>query len=140
MTSSHKGMIVLMVAAAGLWGCSQGEQKTSGHDKRIKALEAKCGELESSCLTLKQTHEEEKAKLESEKADLQKQIDVHKMIAKERDALKVMVNARTNERDTYHGQLEELRKGIRTLLTRVEASLPACDDATTQKTSTVPRY
>ena len=140
MTRMHKGLIVIMVAAAGLWGCSQGEHKaSSSHDKRIKALEAKCCELENSCQSLKAAHEEEKTKLETEKAALQKQLDVHKMIAKERDALKGMVTARTAERDSYHGQLEELRKGIRTLLSRVDSALAPCEDST-QKTSTGPDF
>ena len=140
MSRLHTGLIVVVVGAVAIWGCSQGEQKTSSaHDKRIKALEAKCSELETSCQNLKQAHEEEKAKLEQEKCDLQKQLDVAKLVAKERDGLKTMLTVRTSERDAYHVQLDELRKGIRTLLSHVDAALPPCEDGS-QKTSAGPRF
>ncbi len=142
MTKLHKGLIFVVVVSAGLWGCSQGEHKTtSSHDKRIKALEEKCCDLEASCQNMQKAHDDTKemlAKVEKEKEELQKQLELQKLVMKERDDLKTMVTARTSERDTYHVQLQELRKGIRTLLTRVEAALPPGDDAM-QKTAAGPK-
>lgn len=142
MTKLHKGLILIVVVSAGLWGCSQNEHKTSvNHDKRLKALEEKCGDLEASCQTLQKAHDEAKemlTKVEKEKEELQQQLELAKLVAKERDDLKQIVDSRTHERDGYHVQLQELRKGIRTLLTRVESALPPNEDAV-QKISIGPK-
>ena len=46
MNRNGKALIVLLVAAIGLWGCSQGPGQSAIQAERIKALEIKCAKLE----------------------------------------------------------------------------------------------
>ncbi len=131
MTRTHKGLIILAVACVGLWGCSQGDQRGASHDKRMRSLEAKCCDLETECAALKTARDEVEKKLADmtkDRAVMQKEIDLGKLTRKERDDLKVLLAARTGERDSYQVQLDELRKGIRSLLSRVDSALPPSDD------------
>jgi len=142
MTRTHKVMILLVVVSAGVWGCSQGENKSAAarHLDRIKALEAKCASLEHDCqamLASRDQAQKRQAELEMQCARLKKEIDGYKVVAHERDDLKSLVTARTTERDSYQTQLMEVRKGIRTLLSRVESCLPT--ESGDQKTSVSPR-
>src|SRR5436309_11128918 len=138
MTRAHKTLIILFVAAIGSWGCSQGEQRTSAsQEKRIKALEAKIDSLASECRAALQGREEAEQKVadvQKENERLHKQIELARAVVQERDDLKQLVSSRTAERDAYFAQLEELRKGIRTLLTHAEIVKPQADEAN-QKTS-----
>jgi hypothetical protein len=142
MTRAHKTLIILFVAALGSWGCSQGEHRTSAsQEKRIKAMEAKIDSLASDCRLANQAREELEQKLvdvQKENERLHKQVDLARMVVQERDELKVTINARTTERDAYQAQLVELRKGIQSLLSRVEASIPHADEGG-QKTSMIPK-
>jgi chromosome segregation ATPase len=121
-------LVVLMVATVGLWGCSQGESKTSHRqDEKVKVLQAKCGNLESDCLALTSARDEAQRKLvqlESERTKLLKELQANKHAC---ESLQAAVTIRTAETESYRGQLDELRKGIRSLLSRVESSLPAED-------------
>ena len=58
---------------------------------------------------------------EDEKSQLAKQVDQLVLVAKERDELKVQLNARTNERDNLQTQFNDFRKGIKTLLGQTES-------------------
>jgi hypothetical protein len=110
------------------------------HEKRIKAMEAKIDALASECHSAMEAREKAEMKLaemEKEKVQLVKQIEDGKIVMKERDELQLLVETRTCERDGYHGQLEDLRKDIRSLLTRVEAALVP-SESKEQKTALVP--
>jgi DNA repair exonuclease SbcCD ATPase subunit len=143
MTRAEKGWIILVVATVGVWGCSQGQStKTSSrHEERIKALEAKCDHLESeyqSAVNERDLAQKKATDLAKEKTRLLKELEDHRRVLTERDELKIQVVNRTSERDAYVGQLEELRKGIRSLLTRVESALPSGNDKG-EKTSMLPK-
>jgi len=143
MTRAHKSLVVMVVVLVGIWGCSQGDNKavSSRNLDRIKALEAKCGSLEQECQAALADRDQLKqrlADLEKERARLVNEVETGKAVARERDDLKALVTTRTTERDTYQGQLEELRKGIRSLLSRVDAALPSADSRE-PKTSSSPR-
>jgi septal ring factor EnvC (AmiA/AmiB activator) len=143
MTRAQKTFVLLFAAAIGSWGCSQSaDPKTSSiHEKRIKAMEAKIDNLASEChaaLEAREKAEQRVADLEKEKSSLQKQLDVCKAAAKERDDLQTVVETRTCERDGYVAQLEELKKDIRSILTRVEATLTP-SEGKEHKTATGPK-
>jgi chromosome segregation ATPase len=143
MSRFHKVMIIVVVTTVGVWGCSQGESKSTAarHLDRIKALEAKCAALEQECKSATCAREEAEqrvASLEQERSKWMKEAEEMKCVARERDELKQVVAARTTERDAYQGQLLEVRKGIRTLLSRVESSLPN-GEGSEQKATMSPR-
>jgi hypothetical protein len=143
MSRFHKVMVIVVVTMVGVWGCSQGESKSAAgrHLDRIKALEAKCAALEQDCKSAACAREEAEqrvATLEQERVRWLKEAELHKVVARECDELKHAVAARTTERDAYQGQLLEVRKGIRTLLSRVESSLLS-PEGSEQKTTMSPR-
>ncbi len=143
MSRSHKALIVLAVATLGLWGCAQGTSKpTANSDERIKVLEAKCSRLESDHRTVTVARDQiqkKLAELDKERVRLQQELEQGKVVSQERDELKVLVATRTAERDAVQGQFEELRKGIRSVLGRVESALPPALDVPSPANYTVPR-
>ena len=128
MTRSHKALIVIVVATLGLWGCAQGKSKpTANNDERIKSLEARCAQLENESHSVAAARDKaQKLLVESDRERLRllQEVESLKAIAQERDELKLQVASRTAERDAIQTHFEELRKGIRSLLGRVESSLP----------------
>jgi outer membrane murein-binding lipoprotein Lpp len=131
MSRDHKALMVVVVAALGLWGCAQGNSKpVASSEERVKALEARYDSLEKKCkavLADRERAETRVAALEKERLDLLKLVEHGKGVSRERDSLKVLVGTRTAERDALQTQFEELRKGIRSLLGRVESALPPAD-------------
>src|SRR5262245_32450736 len=108
MTRAHKALVIAVVAVFGLWGCAQESGKpAAGGGDRIKALEAKCSKLETDCRKVTEARDaalQQLSKIEQERAqDAQTQQE----IARERDALKEKMSARTAERDSARSQLEE---------------------------------
>lgn len=143
MTRAHKVWIIAVVVAVGAWGCSQDDTKavSSRHLEKVKALEARCASLEKECqdaLAARDHSKQMMEEIEKERVRLGKQLETGKAVAQERDDLKSLVTTRTTERDSFQAQLEELRKGIRTLLTRVESALPGGEN-NQEKTSMSPR-
>jgi chromosome segregation ATPase len=121
MNRNGKSVIVLLVAAVGLWGCSQGPGQSAVQAERIKALETKCAKLEDDYKTAAAardqarkkitTLEEERAQIDEQTIALQKEIETGKLLAKER----------TNERDMLQGRCEKMKKGLQTLLGQDDA-------------------
>jgi len=132
MSRSYKGLIIIIVATLGLWGCAQGKGKpNASHEERIKSLEAKVSRLEGEChsLTAERDRAQKKvAELDRERQRLLGEVERLEAVARERDDLKVLVATRTAERNAYQTQFEELRKGIRSLLGRAESALPPGPD------------
>lgn len=128
MTRAHKALLVMVAATFGLWGCAQEKsQPSAAAEQRIRKLEEKSSRLEKDYRGVTAAREEAEkrlAELERERTALLEQIEQGKTVGKERDQLKVLVSTRTSERDTVQTQFEELRKGIRSLLGRVESALP----------------
>jgi outer membrane protein TolC len=123
-----------MVAALGLWGCSQGSATHTAQADRVHTLETKCSKLEDDYkavaaardLARKRvaTLEEEHARLEEQRVQMQKELDEGKAIVKERDELRQEMDLRTTERDTLQGRCDRLKKGLQTLLGQDDALLP----------------
>jgi len=128
MTRSHKALIVIVVATLGLWGCAQGKSKPSANNEdRIKSLEARCARLENDYRTVSTARDKAQKLLieaDRERLRLQQEVDAGKLVAQERDDLKLQVASRTAERDAAQTHFDELRKGIRSVLGRVESSAP----------------
>jgi SMC interacting uncharacterized protein involved in chromosome segregation len=131
MTRASKTLTVVVVAALGVWGCSQG----SGGDNaaHIEQLEKDCARLKDDYRAVANARDrlrQQVVDLENERAQLQKDLEGHQTLAKEhqamtkeRDDLLQQVSARTTERDAVQGQMEQVRKGLRNLLGQTEAAI-----------------
>jgi chromosome segregation ATPase len=126
MNRTGKSLIVLLVAAVGIWGCSQGPGQSAAQAERIKALESKCAKLEDDYKAASaardqarkkiSTLEEERARIDEQTVVMQKEIDAGKLAAKER----------ASERDQLQARCEKMKKGLQTLLGEDDAaSTPA---------------
>src|SRR5579871_3281788 len=124
MNRAGEALLVFLVFALGIWGCAQGPAGGSSTGERLKALESKCGKLEEDQRALASARDQLRKKLaESEeiRARFQHDLEENQTAVKERDELRQQVNTRTAERDTLQTQIEQLRKGIRVLLSQVDA-------------------
>jgi septal ring factor EnvC (AmiA/AmiB activator) len=123
MTQGNKALTVVVVAALGLWGCAQGNNADSA--ERIRQLENECKVLKDdyrSVASARDRLRQQVADLEGEKGRLQKVAEEKQALARERDELVQQVSSRTSERDAVQGQLDQVRKGLRSLLGQAEAS------------------
>ncbi len=131
MSRAGKTLTVVLVAALGLWGCAQG---TSGDSaERIRQLENECKVAKDDYRAVAGARDrlrQQVADLEAERAQLQKDVEAHQALAKEhqaltkeRDELVQQIGARTTERDVAQGQLDQVRKGLRSLLGQTEAAI-----------------
>lgn len=132
MNRAGKSLMVMLVAAVGLWGCSQANSgQAAAQADRIKALETKCGKLEddykSAAAARDQARkrvsalEEEHTQMEEQQALMQKDIEAGKLVAKERDDLHQQMEARTGERDMLQTRCDKLKKGLQSLLGQDDA-------------------
>jgi hypothetical protein len=83
--------------------------------------------------------EEERGKLEEQRASLQKELDVYKLIARERDRLRQEVESRTSERDQLHQRCEKMKKGLQSLLGQDDAMVTPSSQPVSSATPTKPR-
>jgi chromosome segregation ATPase len=123
MNRGCEALILFLVFGLGIWGCAQGPAGGSSTSERLKALESKCGKLEEDQKALSAARDQLRKKLaESEdvRAKIQHDLQDSQTAVKERDELRQQVNSRTAERDTLQTQMEQLRKGIRGLLSQVD--------------------
>jgi chromosome segregation ATPase len=136
MTRASKTLTVVLVAAFGLWGCSQGPgNHPSAQAERIRSLEARCAKLEEDYRAVATARdqvrkrlaavEEERGQLEEQRDQLQKELDLQKAVVKERDELRQQVATRTSERDALQVRCERIKKGLQSLLGQDDALAPA---------------
>jgi hypothetical protein len=131
MTRASKALTVVVVAALGLWGCAQGSDGNTA--ERVRQLENDCARLKEDYRAVAGARDrlrQQVSELEGERAQLQKDVEAQQALAKdrqalarERDELVQQVGARTTERDAAQGQLDQVRKGLRSLLGQTEAAL-----------------
>jgi Spy/CpxP family protein refolding chaperone len=110
MFRANKGLVVLCVAAFGLWGCAQGS--AGGAAERIKALETKCSKLEDDYQAAAAARDAAKRKasaFEHERDQIRQELDQQ-------------LTARTAERDAANAQFEQFRKNLRMLLGQADAA------------------
>lgn len=123
MSRGSKALTVVVVAALGLWGCAQGTNGESA--ERVRQLENECKVLKEDYRSVAGARDrlrQQVADLEAERAQLQKAAEEKQALSKERDDLAQQVSARTTERDAVQGQLDQVRKGLRSLLGQAEES------------------
>ena len=132
MNRARNSLVVLLVAAVGVWGCSQANPgQSAAQADQIRALQAKCNKLEddykSAAAARDQarkrvaTLEEERAAVDEQVAQLQKQVEAGKLVVKERDDLRQQIDSRTGERDQLQAGCDKLKKGLQTLLGQDDA-------------------
>jgi chromosome segregation ATPase len=123
MPRANKALVVLVVAALGLWGCTQ--QAPVGLE-RVKALEGKIGKMEDDYKAVATARDQARKKLaeaEEQRLKLQQQFEQEQQtLAKERDDLKQQLGTRTTERDALQTQFESFRKGVRSLLNQADTA------------------
>jgi chromosome segregation ATPase len=119
MTRANKALVVMVIGVLGLWGCAQGPANSSSASlERIKALEGKCTKLEDDYRAVASARDQLRKRLataEEERARVQQELNLCQGVMKERDELKVQLGA-------AHGQFDQLRKNLKTLLGQVEAA------------------
>jgi outer membrane murein-binding lipoprotein Lpp len=130
-------MIAIVLATVGLWGCNQANN--GGQAERIRALETKIAKLEDdyrAAATVRDQARKKAQTLEEELAQVQKDFAAHKkqaeadqeeakLVIKERNELRQIVESRTGERDVLQARCERLKKGLQSLLGQDEAATAA---------------
>jgi septal ring factor EnvC (AmiA/AmiB activator) len=125
MSRAQRALSVLVVACLGLWGCAQGAANGHANAERIRGLESKIAKLEEDFRAGVAVREQLRKQLtaaEQERSQLGQQVETLQAVAKERDQLRQELANRTGERDGLQSQLDQLRKGIKTLLGQSEAT------------------
>jgi chromosome segregation ATPase len=124
MTRANKALIVLVVAAMGVWGCAQRPSPVGL--ERIKALEAKCSKLEDDYKAVATARDQARKKVadaEEQRAKLQQDSEQQQQqLVKERDDLKAQLAAKTTERDALQTQFDGFRKSVRSLLNQADSA------------------
>jgi septal ring factor EnvC (AmiA/AmiB activator) len=127
MARTGKGLMVAVVMALGLWGCAQGNSVTSGQAERIRQLEAKVARIEvdyRSAVTSRDQLAKQVTSLEEDAVRLRKTLEMQKNAIKERDALRLEVDARTVERDAFQNRCQHFEDGLSNLLKQYKAMGP----------------
>jgi uncharacterized coiled-coil DUF342 family protein len=146
MNRVSKTLAVLTVVTLGVWGCARnGGEAQAEH---TQALENKCKKLEGdykSVVTVRDDLRKQLSDLREEREHLQKDLEVQQALArdrqalaKERDDLVQNLGARTTERDAAQTQLEQVRKGLRSLLGQAEANTTGSNTSTSTGTPAPP--
>lgn len=131
MNRSGKWLMALVVAVVGLWGCNQAASGQNAQADKIKSLQEKNSKLEDDCKSALMARDQvrkelaalqdQQAQMQEQLAELQKDVEAAKAVAKERDDLRQQVDARTGERDLLQTRCEKLKKGLQTLLGQDDA-------------------
>jgi outer membrane murein-binding lipoprotein Lpp len=108
---------VLVFVTAVAVGCTQRPTAATGGNDR--ALEAKVAKLEKDLKTLQDEATKARTEAARQVADAAKQVAD---LGKERDELKVLLKARTGERDNLQAQYDTFRKDLKELLGKMDAA------------------
>ncbi len=120
MTRANKALVVLVVAAMGLWGCAQRPAPVGL--ERLRALEAKCSKLEDDYKAVATARDQARKKVaEADEVRARLQQDAEQ-VAKERDDLKAQLAAKATERDALQTQFDGFRKSVRSLLNQADSA------------------
>jgi TolA-binding protein len=129
MNRASKALIVVAVAALGIWGCAQGPANShAAQAERLRALEGKCGKLEEDYRAVAGARDQFRkrvATLEEERGKLQQELAVQNALLQERDELRRQVASRTGERDALQARCDRMKKGLQSLLGQDDAAAPA---------------
>jgi septal ring factor EnvC (AmiA/AmiB activator) len=121
MKRFFNGWVILLVAAAGIWGCTQSSSGGGNGTEKIKTLEGTLNKMEDENKAVTAARDQLRKKLaeaEEERIQLEQQLQG---LGKEREEMKAQLTARTAERDNLQTQFEQIRKALRGVLTQVDA-------------------
>lgn len=115
MTRASKALIVLTVAALGVWGCANGPSNhQTAQAERIKTLETKCAKLEEDLKAAATARDQARKRLAAVEGE-------RDALTRERDDLNRVVEQRTGERDLLQTRCERIRKGLQSLIGQDDA-------------------
>jgi hypothetical protein len=139
MNRTNKGLVVLTVALMGVWGCAQSSTPGPSTTDRLRALEVKNTKLEEDFRAVAAARDQVRRKLAAAEEQLkqaeQQAADQVQAAVKEKEEVKLLLAARTGERDAMVLQFDAFRKNIKELLGQAEAALPRIADPTTTTAS-----
>jgi septal ring factor EnvC (AmiA/AmiB activator) len=121
MNRLGKALIIVAVAAFGLWGCTQASNGPSGQSERIRALESKCTKLEDDYKNVSKDLKEANnrvAALKDENAQLEEK---RKKGEEELKQLTQQLDARTSEGKALQARCERMKKGLQELIGQDDA-------------------
>lgn len=128
---------VLLIALAGVWGCSQSPNNRAALLERIKLLEDKNARIEDEIVAVANARDNVRQQLAKAEDHIQKL----QAVVKERDELRVQVRARVGERDQVANQYEQFRKTVREMVSQAESTVLRFPDGEPVSVSiTVPAY
>jgi uncharacterized coiled-coil DUF342 family protein len=126
MSRAHKALVVLLVAALGVWGCAQGSaQQGASHSKKNDALEMRYAQKEDECRLLVAARDlirKKLAEVEEQRCRMLQELRQYRGVRQERDELRQQLLTRTSERDALQSQFDQFRKGVRSLLIQADAA------------------
>jgi chromosome segregation ATPase len=137
MKRAGKLLTVLVVGLLGAWGCAKGPANPNGLAEKIQKLEGKCADLEKDyrvaasarddfrkkATTLEDDNKRLQKQLDEQKAQLNKEVELQKLVVKERDDLRQQIDTRTSERDLLQARCDRLKKGLQNLLGQDDAAI-----------------
>lgn len=116
MSRMRIGFVCALLGTLAIWGCAQKPSSDSGKSGKLqdelRAMTAQRDQFSREVRSLK----EEQDRLKEELAKI-------RLVVKERDELRRELAARTAERDAGVAQVEQIRKGLRSLMEQADAAL-----------------
>jgi hypothetical protein len=110
MTRVSKVLVVLVVLALGVWGCTRGPANGGGQGERVRALEGRCAKIEQdyrSAASARDQARKQVSAAEEENGQLRQELANHSAAAKDREDLQRQVKAARAERDSLLRQVRE---------------------------------
>ncbi len=112
MTRARVGLVLAVLSTVAIWGCAQNPSESKAQlQEEIGNLTGARDRLQSELKTAK-----------GEVARLQTEVQA---LRRERDDVQTQLAARTAERDAQSSALDQLRKGLRSLMDQAEAAIPS---------------
>lgn len=122
MMRNPKWMLMILLAAFGVWGCSKGTSSTLAVDK-VRQLEAQIAKLEEDMKALNAARDTFRVKLASAEQQIRSEAARATAAEKERDQALEQLKERVTERDQLRSHLENFRNDLKQLLGRTETAL-----------------
>jgi septal ring factor EnvC (AmiA/AmiB activator) len=134
MAQFGKALVLALAMVLGLWGCAQNNDPSASQAERLRQLENKVAKLEAECksaMAARDKATKQVVALEEEAGQMRKTLAFQQNIIKERDALRLEIDARTVERDALQHRCEHFENGLQNLLKEYKAMGPAVAPPTT---------
>lgn len=110
---------VFAMTLVAMWGCSQGPNSRTALIERVRSLEEKNTRIEDELCGVKTVRDQLRVQLNRAEDHITKL----QQVVKERDELRVLVTARTTERDQVLSQYEQFRKTVKDLVGHADSTV-----------------